>query len=332
MVTLKDVAKRANVSITTASYALNDNGLIKEETKQRVLQAAKELGYVRNGLARSLKTQKTNIIALFLSGYTGPIFNEIMQSIQDQIYQYGYDLIVCASNEEHRLLENKHYDGAIILNYHITDENLLRVQNEKTPVVVLDRYLDGENIACVLIDNEQGIKKVMDYLIKLGHQKIGFVKGQTDSFDGEQRFLSYFKMLNTNKLKYNQKWIIEADFTEKSAYEAMKAILVETERDNLPTAYICANDEMAIGIMQALTEAGIKVPEEVTVTGFDNIQLSQYIPIKLTTIDVNRKEFGKIAAQTIHKMIQNKAVKTVEYMKVDLVIRESCANKKQEYE
>lgn len=313
------------MSNTTASYALNNSDLIKDSTKQKVLTAAKELGYVRNGLARSLKTQKTNTIALFLSGYTGPIFSEIMQSIQDQIYTYGYDLVVCASNQEHRLLESKHYDGAIILNYHIEDEFLLRIQNERTPILVLDRYLDGENIACLLIDNESGIKQVIEHLIQLGHKEIGFVKGKGYSFDGEQRFLSYFKILHANRLKYSEKWVLEADLTERSAYEIMTQYIQTTPREKIPTAFVCANDEMAIGVIQALSESGLNVPEMVSVTGFDNIALGTYIPTKLTTVAVDRKQLGLQAADALHKMIHHQKVKTVEYVEVEVLTRESCA-------
>ncbi|MDR7073233.1 LacI family DNA-binding transcriptional regulator [Fictibacillus barbaricus] len=303
MVTLKDVAKRAGVSVSTASYSMNGSPLITSDTKQRVLDAAKEIGYRTNGLAKNLKENKTNIIGLFLSGFTGPFFTDMMEGIQDVVIQNGYELVVYASDDTHRLLVERYVDGAIILNYHMDDEFLISLANEKLPCVVLDRDLQNEHIKPVLLPNELGSAMAVDHLVEKGHLTIGYMAGSEESYDGEARLKGFKKALQQHGLSFSpEDHLLRAEFTESSGYTEMRDY-INGHSSRIPTAFICANDEMAMGAVRAIQEKNLKVPDDIAIIGFDDIYVSQYFNPSLTTIKVPRKEWGIAAAQTLFKML-----------------------------
>jgi LacI family transcriptional regulator len=321
MVTLKDVAKRANVSLTTASYSINNNPLITEETKQKVLKAAKELNYRPNGMAKNLKEQKTNIIGLFISGFSGPFFNDMISGVQDVAIANGYELVVCASDDKHRLLVERYVDGAIVLNFHMNNDLLESLASEKLPIVVMDRKLEHQFIKNVVLPNERGAAMAVDYLVQKGHRRIGFLAGSSEAYDGEMRLKGFKQSLEEHGLELNGEDILRADFTEKSGYLKMKTFLNETQ--NYPSALVCANDEMAIGAIRAIKEKGLDVPEDLAVVGFDDINVAKYFNPSLTTIRVERKQWGEIAANTIMKMIAQDFDFEVDETPIEMVVRYS---------
>jgi LacI family transcriptional regulator len=302
LVTLKDVAKRAGVSLSTASYSINGSALITDVTKQKVLAAAKEIGYRPNGLAKNLKEQKTNIIGLFLSGFTGPFFTDMMEGIQDVVIQNGYELMVYASDDKHRLLVERYVDGAIILNYHMKDSFLKSVADEKLPCIVLDRELESTFIKPVLLPNEQGSAMAVNHLLKKGHKRIGYMTGSVESYDGESRLKGFKKEIQKHDIRLSDQDLLRADFTEQSGFAAMRQYIDEHGQD-IPAAIVCANDEMAMGAIRAVQGTGLKVPEDIAIIGFDDIYVSQYFSPPLTTIKVPRKEWGKTAAHALFKMM-----------------------------
>jgi LacI family transcriptional regulator len=321
LVTLKDVARHAKVSLSTASYALNGSPLIREITKQKVVQAADELGYRPNGIAKNLKEKKTNIIGLFLSGFKGPFFNEMMEGIQDVAIENGYELVVCASVDKHRLLVERYVDGAIILNHHMKDELLEMLANEKMPLIVMDRELKHNNIKNVLLPNELGISLAIDYLIDKGHKGIGFVTGRIESYDGESRLKGFRETMGKKQISLKESDIIRADFTEDSGYRRVSEYLDSTS--DLPSALVCANDEMALGAIRAIKEHGLKVPEDIAVVGFDDIKLTQYFNPSISTIHVPRKQWGITAAETLIRMLNNDLDFEVEAIPLKLMNRTS---------
>jgi LacI family transcriptional regulator len=322
LVTLKDVAKQAGVSVSTASYSINGSALIKEETKNKVLKVAKEIGYRTNGLAKNLKEQKTNIIGLFLSGFTGPFFNDMMEGIQDVVMQNGYELVVCASVDKHRLLIERYVDGAIILNYHMEDELLESIGSNKFPCVVLDRELNNPFIKGVQLPNELGSQLAVNYLLEKGHIRVGYVAGSTESYDGEARLKGFKKEMKEKGMTFFEHDLLRADFTEISGYQEMVKYL-ERMGDGLPSAFICANDEMAMGAIRAIKEKGLKVPEDISIVGFDDINVSQHFTPSITTIRVPRKKWGIIAAETLFKMLDQEFDVEPEAIRVELMSRNS---------
>lgn len=322
MPTLKDVAKKANVSLSTASYALNGSSRITEETKERVRKAALEIGYVPNGLAKSLKKQKSKIISFFISGYKGPVFGQLIQGVQDVTQEKGYELIVNASHKEHRLLKEKHYDGAIVLNYHVENNLVYDVANSNMPLVTLDRNIvDSPYISSVLIDNKQGILEAMKYLIDKKCEKIGFARGASTSFDGDERFLAYKEILHSHDLPFIEEFVYSGDFNKETAYDDLsRSIKMGKE---VPQAIVCANDEMALGIIDALVDNGYRVPNDVSVIGFDDIKLSKWSDPGLTTIRVPLYEWGRKAAEVLFTQLEGNSEAIHNRIPVELIKRNS---------
>lgn len=322
MATLKDVAKLAGVSVSTASYSINGSTLITDETKSKVLNAVKEIGYRPNGLAKNLKEQKTNIIGLFLSGFTGPFFNDMMEGIQDVVMDKGYELVVCASVDKHRLLVERYVDGAIILNYHMDNELLTSLAGEKLPVVVLDREIKHPFIQNILLPNELGSAMSVRYLVEKGHSRIGYIAGSEESYDGESRLRGFKSEMLNHDLEFFDTDLLRADFTEISGYLEMSQFLSKM-KNNLPSAMVCANDEMAMGATRAIQEAGLQVPKDMAVVGFDDIYVSKYFTPSLTTVEVPRKQWGITAAQTLFKMLDNEFDFIPEPVPIKLMARNS---------
>lgn len=322
MPTLKDVAKKANVSVTTASYAINGVQLITKETTEKVLLAAKQIGYRPNGNAKNLKKNKSEIIGFFLSGFTGPFFNEMLEGIQTVIIQSGYEMVVCASDDKHRLLVEHYVDGAIVLNYHLSDELLNTLASDKMPMITLDREVEHPFIKNVLLQNKEGIDLAVKHLIEKGHQRIGFLGGSEDSYDGEKRLEGYRESLQKYGLKINEKDTLRATFTEISGLIAMEAFINENKGD-IPSAFICANDEMAMGAMKAMKKAGLRVPEDVAVVGFDDISIAQYSDPPLSTIRVEKKQWGEYAAEILFKMMHKEYDFEPQEMPVQFIHRAS---------
>ncbi|WP_173917631.1 LacI family DNA-binding transcriptional regulator [Halobacillus sp. Marseille-Q1614] len=321
MSTLKDVAKRAKVSVATASYVMNGSELITKPTKDKVMQAAKELGYRPNGNAKNLKKKKTNIIGLFLSGFTGPFFNELLEGIQDTVIKQGYEMVVCASDDKHRLLVERYVDGAIILNYHISNELLDSLASEKFPIVVLDRELENPYIRQILLPNKLGMSYTVNHLVEQGHKRIGFIGGSIESFDGESRLEGFKEVLTHHGFTFNPDDLIRADFTEISGLLSMNKFL--EDHDDYPTAFVSANDEMAMGAIKAVQKKGLKVPEDMAFVGFDDIDLARYFQPPLSTVRVQKKQWGQTAAKTLFNMLEKDGDDSEEETPIEFIPRQS---------
>ncbi|WP_041607596.1 LacI family DNA-binding transcriptional regulator [Halobacteroides halobius] len=329
MTTIKDIAQKADLAVSTVSYALNDSSKISDKTKKKVIELAKELNYQPNGTARNLKKQKTETIGLFLNDLGGPYYSELIKGVQEVTSSNEYDLVACdaaggVDSTAYTFLKEKRVDGAIILAPSISDELIIQVAKNQLPTVVLDRELESEHICNVLIDNIKGAYKAVSHLTKLGIEKIAYLSGATDSYDNKNRFKGYKKALLDKGISYQPDWFIEGCFTEESGYKAIKELLVNKKSANLPEAIFAANDEMAIGAIQALQEGNIKVPDDIAVVGFDDINLASYIRPSLTTISHPKYQLGKLATQMVFEGLEeNFAGKSIT-ISTDLVVRESC--------
>lgn len=330
MITIKDVAKAAGVSISTASYALNGVDKVSEKTREKVIKIAKELNYTPNSVARNLKTKKTELIGLFVHDINGPFYDKLIKGIQEVVNIKGYELIVfCDSGQKpgtsYNFLKERRIDGAIIISSNITNEQIQNIASKDFPIVVLDRYLNAENLCNVVIDNKKGAKDAVQYLIDLGHKKIGFISGPDKSYDNEERFKGYVDTLSSNSMEVNYQHILKGKFTEESGYDAIKNFL--KEKEELPTAFFSSNDEMAIGAIKALQEENYRIPEDVAIVGFDDILISSYIQPKLTTVRRPMYEMGSFSAHILLSMLLGKSAKSSMILSTELIIRESCGGK-----
>lgn len=327
MKTIKDVAKLANVAISTVSYALNDTGKISKDTKERVLKAAKELGYVPNGVARDLKSnKKTGIICVFVGDLGGPFFSEVMKGIQEEAIKNNYNLIACNHNMAGRFLSERRVDGAIILSAEVPNELLLSVAGPNFPIAVMDRELESEYIHNVLLDSKQGAYMATKYLIELGNKNISYFSGAySSSYDNNKRFEGYKQALAENGLIFDDNLVVQGGFTEEGGYKAMKLLLLKSRLDDNPIdAIFCGNDEMAIGAMNSLKEEGIRIPDDISVVGYDDITLASYMQPSLTTISHYKYGWGVMAAHLVLEGIKNKIKSKNIILPPKLIVRNSC--------
>ncbi|HET7616372.1 MAG TPA: LacI family DNA-binding transcriptional regulator [Bacillales bacterium] len=325
MATIKDVAKMAGVAVSTASYALNGQNKVKPETKKKIEDAAKKLNYQKNGIASDLKKSQTKTIALILSDISGPFFSEIIKGVQQVTLENGYDLIACSSLEgEDRIavkfLKEKRVDGVVVFAHTINDDTVLESAREGFPIVVLDRYIEHDAVINISVDNVQGGFLATEHLIQLGHKDIAFISGPMDSDDNLERHKGFKQALQRFRLQEHSKWNIFGNFTQEGGYKAIKMLIMQGD---LPTAIFFANDEMAIGGLKAFKEKGIRIPEDISVIGFDDILLSQYMTPPLTTIRQPEYDVGALAAHLIFRVLNGEDTNHCYKFATELVVRET---------
>jgi len=292
--TIRDVAKRAGVSIAAASYALNNNGAISEATRRRVLEAAEELNYHPNAFARHLKKRKTLTIGVFISRFGGSFYEEILEGIHNVILETDYELLVCPETRSpRRMLLHRQVDGAIVFDSKIPHESVLKLASQRFPIVVLDRYLQNEFILPILLDNPQGVREAFQHLHQQGAQRIAFVAGAPDSFDNAERMQTFLSEAERHHLHVP---VYQGNFTEVSGYEAAQAILQSAP---LPEAVFCANDQMAIGFLRAMRERGLLAPRDIAIVGFDDIPIARYMQPSLSTVGASRTDWGAVAVRQL---------------------------------
>jgi LacI family transcriptional regulator len=300
MPTIRDVAKHAGVSVTTASYALNDTGNIGDATRKRVLEAAEELNYHPNAFARNLKNRKTHTIGVFISRFGGSFYEEILEGIHSVILETDYELLVCPeSRSARRILLHRQVDGAIVFDSKISNESILKLASRHFPIVVLDRSLKNDSILSLLLDNSQGVREAFSHLYEQGLRKIAFVAGALDSVDNAERMETFLSEAERHNL---QVAVYQGNFTEISGYETAKTII---ESKDLPEAVFCANDQMALGFLQAIKENGLQAPNDIALVGFDDIPLVRYTQPSISTIGTSRFEWGATAVRQLIDLLEN---------------------------
>lgn len=286
MVTIKDVAKEAGVAISTVSNVFNRADIVSEETKQKVLLAVEKLHYIPNMNAKLLKSNRKNTIGLFLTSLQGDFYKVLIQAVHLQCKLNNYMLNIYVSNgnspdEIYRMIIASGVAGAIIYHEDLTGDYVKRIATVNIPMVFLDRASKGRNISGVLSDDKLGATMAVDHLIKLGHKRIGYMHGN-ESGDDKHRYEGYVEMMEKNNLPIDENIVLRGYYEESLAYSEMQ--LIAFQRCRLPDAMFCANDEMAWGCIQALQDVGIKVPEQVSVIGYDDSTLSAYYGVPLTTV------------------------------------------------
>jgi LacI family transcriptional regulator len=300
MITIKDVARQAKVSITSASYALNGTGTISEATRKRVLLAAEELNYHPNAFARNLKKRKTRTLGVFITRFGGSFYEEILEGIHDAVLKTDYELIVCPeSHTKRRILTHRQVDGAIVFDSKVQSETIIKLASKNFPIVVLDRYLEADCLFPLLIDNQQGTREAFYHLYGQGARQIFFVSGALDSFDNTERMKAFLGEADKNNVTVK---CYNGNFTEESGYDIARMII---ETQDLPEAVFCANDQMAIGFIKAMKENGLRAPDEIAIVGFDDIQIAKYMQPTLSTIGTSRFSWGSIAATQLIDFLEN---------------------------
>ncbi|ABY37043.1 MAG TPA: LacI family transcriptional regulator [Chloroflexus aurantiacus] len=318
MPTIKDVARRAGVSVTAASYALNRTGTISEETRQRVLQAAEELNYHPNAFARHLKARRSLTIGVFITRFAGAFYEEILDGIHEVILATDYELIVCPETRvERRIFTHRQVDGAIVFDTSIPNEQILRLAGPKFPIVVMDRYLENKFVFPILLDNRQGVVQAFNHLYRQGLRRLAYIAGAPDSFDNNERMQAFLNEATRHHLSLR---VYPGNFTEQSGYDAARAIIADGD---LPEAVFCANDQMAIGFIRAMHEHGLEAPRDIAVVGCDDIQIARYVQPPLSTIGASRREWGGTAAKWLMRYIEHEETSPPQRIPTTFIVRAS---------
>ena len=328
MVTIKDVAKEAGVAISTVSNVFNRADIVSEETKQKVLLAEEKLHYIPNMNAKLLKSNRKNTIGLFLTSLQGDFYKVLIQAVHLQCKLNNYMLNIYVSNgnspdEIYRMIIASGVAGAIIYHEDLAGDYVKRIATVNIPMVFLDRASKGRNISGVLSDDKLGATMAVDHLIKLGHKRIGYMHGN-ESGDDKHRYEGYVEMMEKNNLPIDENIVLRGYYEESLAYSEMRSLL--SSGVELPDAMFCANDEMAWGCIQALQDVGIKVPEQVSVIGYDDSTLSAYYGVPLTTVHNPITEMGSASANELFRLLNDEGDKsgTVTKLSPKMVYRSSC--------
>lgn len=302
MVGIKDVAKRAGVSVSTVSNVLNDKKNVGEATRRRVMEICDEMSYYPNVAGKSLKNRDTKTILFNFSDFDRSFYLNIINGVSDYAVDNGYDLMICTTKSCEKFMRNGMASGCIILDMRMKTEVIKEVADEKYPIILLDRVLEYPFIKSIVVNNYASMAGLVQGVVDRGYKRFSFIGGPEYTEDNKERYQAFTDVLKANNLPFQGKNYHSGDFRQKTGYMAAKIMVLS---DEVPECIVCANDNMAIGAIQALTEAGLRVPEDVAVTGFDNCILAE--PLGLTTVDIPNYERGYLAAQYLIENIQGRS-------------------------
>lgn len=328
MVGIVDVAKRANVSTATVSRVLTKPEAVKQETTEKVLKAIKEMNYQPNALARHLRRLETKTILVVVPDITNPFFSKVLRGIESIAAANGYQVLLgdTENNVEHEkrylnILQQKKADGMVLLTARI-DSDLVEKVARSFPVVLACEYIEGLRIPTVSIDNISAARKATEYLIELGHERIGCITGPLNVVLNTCRLKGFYQAMARKNLRVDPVLVQEGDFSFESGFNLMMKFFA---LDQLPTAIFVANDEMAMGVVKAGKVKGLRVPEDFSIIGFDDLEFSSIIEPALTTIAQPAFEIGKNAMELLIRLMNKEDVRRDQIILADhLIVRESC--------
>ena len=333
-ITIKDIGRMANVSHTTVSRALNNKSRIRNETKEKILSIARDLNYQPNFIARSLVMKRTRTLGLVITTIANPFYIELAQGIETTARGLGYNIILCSTHSDISIekqyidmLRSKGVDGIIFTSAHMGDPNIIELAEEEYPIILVNRRtyhpIVMEKVDYVGVDNILGGFLAVEHLIKLGHKRIGVIGGSSESSVGFERLEGGKKALTTSGLEVIRDYFLEGDFLKGSGYQGGKKFL---KMDVPPTAIFATNDYMALGTYQAILEEGIKVPEEIALIGFNDIEFTSMKGIELTTIGQKKYEMGSLAVKTLVEKVEGGKLGPSKkiILEPELIIRKTC--------
>ena len=324
-VTIKDVAREAGVSISTVSNALNGVDVLKPETREHILEVAERMNYIPDWKGKSLKSKTTNTIGLFVPSIKGTYFGVLADSMYEECEKWGYELNIYISYKEMTMMTNilgRRVDGAVILFEGVNEEHVNLLKEEGIPTVFLDREIADEKISSVLFDSYHQGMLAAEYLLKKGFTHIGHIMGPEKNYDGIERLRGFRDTLEGAGIELRAEDIIAGGFDRDVTYRNMKELLEGGYQP--PQAIFAANDLSAIGCLEALKEANIRVPEQVKIMGCDDIEMSELYRPSLTTIRTSFEKQGVIAVRLLVEMLNKKKKGSMEKLEGKLVVRESC--------
>jgi LacI family transcriptional regulator, repressor for deo operon, udp, cdd, tsx, nupC, and nupG len=328
MVKITDVAKMANVSTATVSRVISNKRNVNSKTRERVLETINQLEYKPNRLASNLRKMSSKTVMVVVPDITNPFFSSILQGFKDVALENGYHVLLGDTGnslEQERnfinLVKERVVDGVILTTARLPKEEILSVSQE-IPVVLACEYIDGFDIPTVSIDNVSAARQAVEYLISLGHRRIGMITGPLGVILSKDRVKGYYQALNLHEIPIDGVLIQEGNFSVKSGYETMLKLLA---LEAPPSAVFATNDEMAVGAIKAIKQKGLSVPKDISVIGFDDIPLCELIETELTTIVQPQYDMGYQAMRMMLSII-NKGNLTRKQIVLPhrLMVRKTC--------
>jgi len=326
--TIYDIARLAGVSTATVSKVFNQTGNISEKTRRRILEISRELNYQPNVLASALNGKKTFSLGLLIPDMVNPFFAELARNVEDRAQELGFNLIICNTDNDMKkevkyiqLLRQKSVDGIIVATGVRNDEFLKELIDQNVPVALVAREMSVLATSTVLVDDFAGGYNATRHLIDLGHKRIAVIAESMSVSSSKERVRGYRHALEEAGLVYAEELVAASDFSIESGRETAQAILRQAER---PTAIFACNDLLAIGAMQAAKELGIRVPEELSVVGFDNTILASITDPPMTTVAQPIRAMGhQVVDLIVSEINETSTVKQRVVLLPELIVRQS---------
>lgn len=326
-VTIKDIAEKLGVSVATVSRALNNTGYVNEETRKKIIEVADALGYERYKERETSKT-KTNLVGVIVSDITNPFFTQIVRGIEDVLSCSGYSLLLCNADENiekeiHylKVLQDKNVDGIILVPAGGDHKGIKDIVNRGIPLVLVDRLINGLDVDAVIIDNVSGAYEGVSHLILEGYRRIGIIVGPLEVMTAKERLEGYKRALHDNGIEFDETLVEFGRYTQDGGYKAAKNLI----RREKPDAIFVTNNVMTTGALLAIKELGLKIPDEIGIVGFDDLEWAPLMDPPLTTISQPIYSIGTTSAQLLLRRLgrSQKLRKEVVILKPALIIRES---------
>ena len=323
------VAKRANVSIATVSRAVNRIPTVNPKLAKRVWDAVHELGYFPNTQARALGSGRSGLFGLIVSEITNPFFPELIQGFEDVAVENGYEILVSSTNYDpkrmelciRRMLERK-VEGVAVLTFGIERPLFEQLAKRNIPIVFVDVGPDRPGISLLKVDYHHGIRQGVQHLAALGHRKFAFISGPPGLHSADSRVEAFTKSIAECGIALERAWLVPGNHTMEGGISAMEKVLAGS---HFPTAIMCSNDMTALGVLHKAYRAGVRVPNDVSLIGFDDIQMARVMIPPLTSIHMSRLELARAAVSALRASVEGTAQQREYKINTQLVVRESTS-------
>ncbi|HXF05815.1 MAG TPA: LacI family DNA-binding transcriptional regulator [Blastocatellia bacterium] len=328
-VSIKDIARAANVSHSTVSRALRNSHLVSRETAERIRRIAHEMGYRPSAVARSLVTQRTKTIGVVVTTIADPFIAEVVSGIEEVANDHGYSVFLANSNadpaREIKVVHSFHerrVDGILVTASRVGALYLPVLSEMKVPIVLINNQHPDEFVHSVLIDNITASREATEHLIRLGHRRIAYIGDQYGYQSDTERFAGYRQALEMAGLDFLPELIAHGDGKPEGGMAAMEKLLALPEP---PTAVFCYNDMSALGALRVIRSRGLRVPDDISLVGFDDLFIASYTNPPLTTIRQPKRQMGRMATEVLLKLLAGENSATHIQVKGELIVRESTA-------
>ena len=330
MATMKDIARLAQVSTSTVSHVINGSRFVSDEIREKVMRIVVELNYTPSYIARSLKVKATKTIGLLVTATNNPFFSEVMAGVEQYCQKNQYNLIIATTGGDAKRLQqnlqtliHKQVDGVLLM----CGDSRFQADMElevSLPLVVMDWWFTELNADKILENSEYGGYLATKSMVDAGHQKIGIITGNLRKSVAKNRLQGYKKALSEANIVLNPDWIVESHFDFEGGIVGAQKLLALSDR---PTAIFCCSDTIAIGAYQAIQNQGLRIPQDISIMGYDDIELARYLFPSLSTISQPKAELGKLAVETLLQRIQepNENYRTL-VLEPTCILRESISS------